>query len=374
MNYYNENDPRAAAWLRELIKHGHIPEGFVDERSIVDVRPGDLGRYTQCHFFAGIGGWPYALTIAGFPADRPVWTGSCPCQPFSCAGKQNGTADIRHLWPEFARLIRVCRPPTVFGEQVASKAGRGWLAGVFSDVEKLGYACAGADLCAAGVGAPHIRQRLYWVADLPVIGCGQRGANSGGRREGAIAPQERRGPVLGSQIEWMDDAAIPRCAGERGCEPLGSARNDTRLFEFAGSSASRAMAHDDGERCAQWAQPIGGALQSGEQASRRSDACGCGINGRLGNSESLRDRTASVTGIDSEIEGKRRERFTGGSSAWDDFELLICTDGKARRVEPGVQPLAHGVSGRVAQLRGLGNAIVPQIAAEFVNAWIETKG
>ena len=51
--YYNENDPRAAAWLRELIKDGLIPKGEVDERSIADVEPGDLAGYTQCHFFAG---------------------------------------------------------------------------------------------------------------------------------------------------------------------------------------------------------------------------------------------------------------------------------------------------------------------------------
>ncbi len=163
--YYNENDPKAAAWLRELIKHGHIADGDVDERSIVDVRPDELAGFTQCHFFAGIGGWSYALRLAGWPDDKPVWTGSCPCQPFSVAGKGAGTADERHLWPEFHRLISKCRPTTVFGEQVASRAGRDWLATVRADLEELGYAVGGADLCAAGVGAPHIRQRLYFVAD-----------------------------------------------------------------------------------------------------------------------------------------------------------------------------------------------------------------
>ena len=165
MNYYNENDPKAAAWLRELIKDGHISEGVVDERSIVDVQPDELVRYRQCHFFAGIGGWSYALRLAGVPDDEPIWTGSCPCQPFSNAGLQLGTADERHLWPIFFNLIRECGPATVFGEQVASKAGRSWLAGVFADLEGVAYAAAGADLCAAGVGAPHIRQRLFWVAN-----------------------------------------------------------------------------------------------------------------------------------------------------------------------------------------------------------------
>src|SRR5690554_4930685 len=154
-----------AAWLRELIKQNLIPPGDVDERSIEDVTGADLKGYTQCHFFAGIGGWSEALRLAGWPADRPVWTGSCPCQPFSQAGKREGTKDPRHLWPEFRRLIAERRPSVVFGEQVASKDGRLWLAGVRADLEALGYAVGAADLCAAGVGAPHIRQRLYWVAD-----------------------------------------------------------------------------------------------------------------------------------------------------------------------------------------------------------------
>ena len=156
-HYYNENDPFAASWLRNLIAAGYISAGEVDERSIADVGPADVAGFGQCHFFAGIAGWPLALSLAGWPSDRPVWTGSCPCQPFSAAGKRRAAADERHLWPEFLRLIAECRPPTIFGEQVASKDGRLWLAGVRADLEALGYAVGAADLCAAGVGAPHIR-------------------------------------------------------------------------------------------------------------------------------------------------------------------------------------------------------------------------
>ncbi len=167
--YYNEFDPFAAAWLRNLIKAGLIADGDVDERSIADVIPADLAGYTQCHFFAGIGGWSLALRMAGWQDGRRVWTGSCPCQPLSSAGEQKGSSDHRHLWPVFHDLIEECRPSIVFGEQVASKLGREWLAGVRLDLEDMDYACGASDLCAAGVGAPHIRQRLYWVAhtDLP---------------------------------------------------------------------------------------------------------------------------------------------------------------------------------------------------------------
>jgi DNA (cytosine-5)-methyltransferase 1 len=163
--YYNEIDPYAATWLRNLIDGGHISRGDVDERSIVDVRPGDLAGYTQCHFFAGIGGWSLALQLARWPDNRAVWTGSCPCQPVSGAGKRSGHADARHLWPAFHRLIAERRPSIIFGEQVASKDGREWLSGIRADLEDMDYACGAADLCAAGIGAPHPRQRLYWVAN-----------------------------------------------------------------------------------------------------------------------------------------------------------------------------------------------------------------
>ena len=162
--YYNELDPYAAQWLRNLITAGHIAPGDVDERSILEVKPDDLRGYGQCHFFAGIGGWSLALRLAGWPDDRPVWTGSCPCQPFSTAGKKRGSDDERHLWPTFFNLIRECRPAKVFGEQVAGAYGLAWLDHVCADLEGAGYAAAAANLCAAGAGAPHIRQRLYWVA------------------------------------------------------------------------------------------------------------------------------------------------------------------------------------------------------------------
>ncbi len=165
MNFYNENDPKTAAWLRELIKQGLIADGVVDERSITEIKAHELDGYCQCHFFAGIGGWSYALRLAGWPDDKPVWTGSCPCQPFSNAGIGLGFEDSRHLWPVFRELVRQCNPPVVFGEQVASALGREWLAGVLHELEEMDYWAAGADLCAAGVGAPHVRSRLYWVAN-----------------------------------------------------------------------------------------------------------------------------------------------------------------------------------------------------------------
>jgi DNA (cytosine-5)-methyltransferase 1 len=163
--YYSEHDAGAAAWLRELIADGQIPAGHVDDRDILDVCPNDLAGYTHCHFFAGIGGWALALRLAGWPDNRPVWTGSCPCQSFSAAGAGRGFVDERHLWPAWFDLIARCRPPVVFGEQVEAAIGHGWLDLVQDDLEGIGYAVAPVGLPAACIGAPHARQRLWFVAD-----------------------------------------------------------------------------------------------------------------------------------------------------------------------------------------------------------------
>ncbi|EBS2857989.1 DNA cytosine methyltransferase [Salmonella enterica] len=181
--YYNEIDPFAAAWLRNLIDAGCIAPGVVDTRSVEEVTANDLKGFTQCHFFAGIGVWSYALRCAGWPDSRPVWTGSCPCQPFSQSGKRRGFNDPRHLWPTWRQLIKECAPYVIFGEQVESKDGLTWFDAVQLDLEEAEYAVAVVDLCAAGFGAPHIRQRLFWVADADSqcmetpVECGERGGD-----------------------------------------------------------------------------------------------------------------------------------------------------------------------------------------------------
>lgn len=174
--FYNENDPKLAAWLRELINHDLIAPGVVDERSIEDIIPGELAGYTQCHFFAGIGVWSYALRQAGWPDDKPVWTGSCPCQPFSTAGKREGVTDERHLWPALFHLIQHAkrRDVPIFGEQVDGADGFAWLDIVQDDMEGLAHTCWPFVLPAAGVGAPHIRHRQFFVAQWMVDAQGER--------------------------------------------------------------------------------------------------------------------------------------------------------------------------------------------------------
>ena len=205
--YYNEWDAYAAQWLRNLIDAGHLPAGDVDERSICDVSADDLAGYTSCHFFAGIGGWPLALRMAGWPDERPVWTGSCPCQPFSSAGKRQGMDDERHLWPDLFRLVQICAPPVVIGEQVAGADGLAWLDLVSADLEDADYTVRAADLCAAGVGAPHIRQRLFWMG------------YADGKRSQGHGPRAK--PGSGG---YRSEAGEPCGLGDSNCE---SARRDS---------------------------------------------------------------------------------------------------------------------------------------------------
>jgi DNA (cytosine-5)-methyltransferase 1 len=313
--YYNEFDPGAAAWLRELIKAGLIAAGEVDERSIEDVFPDDLRGFTQCHFFAGIGGWSRALRLAGWPDSRPVWTGSCPCQPFSAAGKGAAFDDERHLWPAFHHLIKQRRPAVVLGEQVASKAADDWIDLVHADLEGLGYAFGCVPFPSAGVGAPHIRDRNYWA------GC-RLADSSGARGEAGL-----------SASAWRHEgfAGIADDAGRE--QPRAGFRSSF------GGPGHGGMADMHGERCREtW---------NSEFSTRGTERTEC---------NSWDSRLNPLRGF------------------WRDADWLFCRDGKWRPVEPGTFPLAHGVPARVVRLRGYGNAINPEQAATFIEACAELIG
>ena len=325
MNYYNENDVFAATWLRNLIAAKLIPAGDVDERDIRKVQGADLKGYTQCHFFAGIGGWSLALALAGWNESEPVWTGSCPCQPFSVAGKRKGKQDERHLWPEFLRLISDRLPSIVFGEQVASKDGLEWLSGVRADLEGSKYEVGASDLCAAGVSAPHIRQRLYWGARHLADATDSNGRRGERRSQEGTWPEGQRGERLGgggSPDGLEDSARIGRRGGRDG-----DSTGNGRPLQTQGPGDARGVADADGGFAGD------GGIQRGGQHGQRP------AHGRVG--------------------------------FWDAYDVLQCTDKKARRVEPGTFPLASGVPARVGKLRAYGNAIVPQVGAEFVLAFVE---
>lgn len=196
--YYNEFEPYAAQWLRNLIEAGLIAPGIVDERSIEDVTASDLAGFTQCHFFAGIGLWSLALRNAGWRDDRPVWTGSCPCQPFSTSGRGEGFDDERHLWPTFAGLIEQCGPTVLFGEQVASAAE--WLNLVRNDLGGMGYSMGAIPLEASSAGAFHLRSRIFFVADTVSLGREEIGLQAAG----SISPSREESTDISSHAGQVD--------------------------------------------------------------------------------------------------------------------------------------------------------------------------
>lgn len=340
-DYYNEIDPHAAEWLRRLMAAGEIPPGDVDERDIRDVTPADLVGYRHCHFFAGIGGWAYAMRLCEWPDDVPVWTGSCPCQPYSVAGKQLGTNDERHLWPAFFDLIRERRPAIVFGEQVASKSALGWVDLVFSDLENAGYACGAADLCSAGVGGAHIRQRLYWMGD------------TGRPRAPSRLPETMEREV------W--DAEVDDYGGHRFARPSPRRPTPSGVADMPGER------FDGGENTA--GSNGGASTQDCSNFSRMEHAYGGdaspGRKERGGQHRLIKEDRRRPEG------GPATGRTTYGLRSPTDW--LFCRDGKWRPVEPGSFPLADGIPARVGRLRAYGNAIDPHVASAFMSAALDAR-
>lgn len=340
--YYNEIDPFAAQWLRNLITGGHIAPGEVDERSIEDVTPDDLRGFTQCHFFAGIGVWSHSLRLAGWPDDRPVWTGSCPCQPFSAAGKGDGFADERHLWPHFFHLISERRPQHVFGEQVAAGNANVWFDLVQADLEGMGYAFGLVPFTSAGIGAPHIRERAYWVGNAT----GQLhhqcndGTNELGRKGN---PEQNR---MGGGIGGLGNANVARLEG------------------------------------------LGGNDGAAGREGTTGPAAAPGFHDRVAKGKGFpHGRTGEAQPIIAETDGEAfSTRPLEVNCFWRDADWLLCRDGKWRPVEPGTFPLVDGAtarmgrvesrvarvasSNRVGRLKGYGNAINSQAAAAFIRAYM----
>ncbi len=322
--YYNEKDPFAAEWLRRLIAANTIAPGDVDERSIEDVIPLEVAKYTQCHFFAGIGVWSYAMRCAGWPDDRHAWTGSCPCQPFSQAGQGAGFADERHLWPAFFHLIEQCRPECVFGEQVASPDGLAWLDLVQSDMEGTDYAFGAIDQCAAGFGAPHIRQRLYWMAYSDVQRTSRKRFEQKNNQKAT---------------DW----------------PFGNRAAGGLAYDQFGGRESRTIA---------------GPASATSFATAHGVADGMGIANGAG-LQPWRQNSATVGYGHPAVATSSSDRCGPTNGRWRAADWLRCKDECWRPVEPGSFPLAHGVANRVGFLRGYGNAINAAQAEEFIKVAME---
>jgi DNA (cytosine-5)-methyltransferase 1 len=315
---YNEIDPFCCAWLSNLMDAGLITPGKIIDKSIEDVYPDELRGYDRVHLFAGIGVWDYALTAAGWRG--PVWSLSCPCQPFSAAGEGRGFDDERHLWPAALWHIGQCRPTKIVGEQVASKDAEPWLDLVSTDLENLGFAVGSLAFPSAGCGAPHIRDRTYFVADSDYArpqgwwGVQERATKRASRSRrvaGGMDNAVSDGREAGRADHGQHDGIIALATGEvRGLADAASGRQSVGLGECETSAP--------------------------EQAGGRG-AAGDGLPGPA-------------------------------NGFWSAADWLRCRDGKWRPVEPGTFPLADGTPGVVGRLRAYGNAINAQAAIEFIKA------
>lgn len=374
--YYNEFDPHAAEWLRNLIKAGHIAPGIVDERSIEDVTPDELREFTQCHFFAGVGVWSLALRRAGWDDSRPIWTGSCPCQPFSAAGKGAGFADERHLWPAFKHLISERKPSIVVGEQVAAKAVDAWIDLVHADMEGMDYAFGGIAFPSAGIGAPHIRDRTYWGGVANTNNEGLEGWQS--VRQRATEFPAWQGGVAGG----LADTTV------RGRQQLKDARRSGIFSRATGSKEQVQQSCSDSTGFVRMAncgmadandnRLSACAIEELHDAEHHAKSCG-GVGRladtimqqRLDGKPELGNVNDSLGRVESAatIAGLRGDMQPGPANGfWRDADWLGCTDGKWRAVEPGTFPLANGASARVGRLRAYGNAV----NAYQAQIWIET--
>lgn len=427
MNFYNEWDPYAASWLRQLVEDGHIPPGEVDERDINTIDPDELIRYTQCHFFAGIGGWVYALRLANW-GDRRVWTGSCPCQPFSVAGNKKGASDKeRNLWPVWFNLIKVVRPDTVFGEQVASAVNEKyqWLDAVSHDLEDEGYRIGSGILPACSVKAPHIRQRLWFVADtesmrevsggLPertdgssvIDGRNMADTEHNGRNRSQADTSLEGSNESGIGIPVGDDIAFARgsmadpqnhrsqrreAVEREGSENL----EDESESDIRGESGRRSKVNGIGMADPQNHGRDGRTipvererpkdLENESESDIRGEPSGHGeVSGIVADNDMADPSDKGLEGglsrgqneeweaIDRHV-GRSGTTGEGEPGQWDGIVWVYCKDKKIRPIKPGIQPLAYGVSARVGKLRAIGNAIVPQVAAEIIRAYMEEKG
>lgn len=370
--YYNEFDHTAALWLQAAMDAGYIAKGVIDTRSIEDVRPDELIGYTQCHFFAGIGGWSIALRLAGWPDDNPVWTGSCPCQPFSTAGNGLGVNDPRHLWPAWFWLIQQCRPDTIFGEQVANAVTKGWLDDVAHDLENEGYAIGSAIIPACSVGAPHKRDRLWFVAD-----CSQQ-CGDGSNHYAGIGMERKPGDEFrnrGGEVALANTAnkcTIGRNNGDARC-----GLSNTEQHQKSKNRATDAV-KIDGLRSGGGFMGNAKGIGSGERLSHPRGGIERSYAGKITEFEQS-DHQHVANASEPRLEGYWGHEPEHGSEGRQephghfgevDLQWINCPDGKARPVKSGLCLLADGIPAKLrkAALHGYGNAIVPQVAAEFIQA------
>ncbi|ANS03868.1 site-specific DNA methylase [uncultured Mediterranean phage uvDeep-CGR2-AD3-C76] len=255
--------------------------------------------------------------------------GGFPCQPVSVAGDQKGISDDRWLWPEFRRIVGVLRPRYVLVENVpglfAANGGHAF-GEVIGDLADLGYDCEWTVLSAADVGAPHLRKRVWIVADADAYGRDPKSDGQGRESRSSFGSTVALGERRVDQRRRLGQE--PRMAdADRQSEGSKRIRSDRERFECEAQGVGTAERH----RHPDGSQEMADADHEG-QSSRTFQA----------------------------VEGTSLSEFTSSHQWW--------------RTEPNVGRVAHGVPLRVDRLKGLGNAIVPQCAEWIGRRLVQANG
>ena len=322
-----------------------------------------------------------------------IITGGFPCQPFSVAGKQAGTDDDRHLWPVMFRIIQEFTPRWVIGENVKGLTNIQdgvVFETVCTDLEGAGYEVRAFNIPAAGVGAPHRRERIWIVAHSSKFGCGSRSDNWEGRQvsnneerqltqdqserqrwESRSRKESNTRSITesrtnqGNEFRWQDlsrnkDVENTRRTLQQGTE-LGE-KNEDEVREGYANQHQRSGSPSESNVADTYARLSNGTYEEVQSRGKTSNTSSEGSTDVANPESSDRHDNEAVT-------------RNGGSSTQEVFGdgSSISGEGSWWHTEPDVGRVAHGIPGRVYRLKGLGNSIVPKIAEEIGRAIIKAE-
>ena len=301
-----------------------------------------------------------------------VITGGFPCQPFSVAGKQAGTDDDRHLWPVMFRIIQELTPRWVIGENVKGLTNIQdgvVFETVCSDLEGEGYEVRAFNIPAAGVGAPHRRERIWIVAHAKrynktdEIGGSyetSRGIQEEHRQDDSSARLTSRTSSIRQTNNGHEDMEDSRRTLQQGTELR--EKNEDEVGEGYANQHQRSGSTSESNVADTYARLSNGTYEEVQSRGQTFDT----------SSEGSTDVANTKSSIGYDNEAVTRD---GGSSTQEVFGngSSVSGEGSWWHTEPDVGRVAHGVPGRVYRLKGLGNSIIPKIAEEIGRAIIQAE-